>query len=67
MGQEHVDARRELSQDLLRVYEHALGHCELGVAEHVLRALEELALSDRGCRAALDRAYLRLAAGRVNA
>jgi hypothetical protein len=67
MVHELDDARRELSQELLQVYEHALRQRELGAAEHVLRALEELARSDAGCQAALEQAYLLMGtAGHIN-
>jgi hypothetical protein len=67
MVHELDDARRELSQELLQVYEHALRQRELGAAGHVLRALEELARSDAGCQAALEQAYLLMViAGHIN-
>ena len=54
------DGCEALGQGLLRVYELALQQRELGVAEHVLCALEELARLNPTCQADLDRAYLRI-------
>jgi hypothetical protein len=47
-----------LDQEILVMYERALRHRKPTVAEHLLRALEELAQSDPACRCALEEAYL---------
>lgn len=57
-----------LGDELLTIYMRALAERQPAVAEHLLRALEELARSQPTCRALLDQAYLRIAAaGRVSA
>jgi len=57
----NVEVRGRLEQDLLSLYRRALSVGCLEVAEHLLRALEQLA-STGSSRAALDAGYLDLAA-----
>ncbi|GEM_PF-5014879 len=45
---------------VLLAFESAVLHRRNEVAEHLLRALEELARAEPECRATLDRAYLLL-------
>ena len=47
-----------MSQALLSVYVRAVHECNPAVAEHVLRALEELARQEPACCRELDQAYL---------
>lgn len=57
----NVEVRGRLEQDLLSLYRRALSAGCLDVAEHLLRALEQLAATGSSC-AALDAGYLDLAA-----
>lgn len=53
--------RATLGKELLTVYGRALRQNQPAVAEHVLRALEELVRVEPMCRHTLDRAYLLIA------
>lgn len=50
-----------LATELLRLYERAIDLRRLGVAEHLLQALETLAESEQCCRCILDQAFARIA------
>lgn len=53
-----VDSPQVLCDELLCIYEHMLLRHQCAAAEHVLRALEELARCSPACRARLVEAYL---------
>jgi hypothetical protein len=57
---EREHARANLAGMVLLAFESAVLHRRNEVAEHLLRALEELARAEPECRATLDRAYLLL-------
>ena len=63
MMKHDVDTCRILEQGLLRLYKQAVGERRWEVAEHLLRALEELAKSEPACQLAVEQAYLRIPCG----
>ena len=55
-----VDTCQVLEHGLLRLYKQAVAQRRWEVAEHLLRALEELARSEPACQLTVDQAYLRI-------
>jgi hypothetical protein len=53
-----LDACWSLEQGLLRLYRQAVAERRWEVAEHLLCALEERAMSEPACEAAVEQAYL---------
>lgn len=53
-----ADPLQMLGDELLRIYRHMLLRQQRAAAEHVLRALEELARCSPACQATLNEAYL---------
>ena len=60
MVKHDVDTCRVLEHGLLRLYKQAVAQRRWEVAEHLLRALEELARSEPACQLTVDQAYLRI-------
>lgn len=56
-------ACRTVEEAVLRVFERAIAEGRLGIAEHLLRALEALDRSDPACTGALEQAYLSVDSG----
>lgn len=55
-----LDAGRRLDQGLLLLYRQTLAERRREIAEHLLRALEELAKSEPACEAAVEQAPVHL-------
>ena len=51
----------DLGAAVLGAFETALSQGRLAIAEHLIAALEELAIAEPACGELVDRAYLRLA------